>query len=50
MRKCSVTKFAKEINVHKIKEIRFFKKYANVNKMLKTPKKMFTITSFTTGS
>jgi hypothetical protein len=43
-------KLAKEINVHKIKEIRFLKQYHDVNKMLKTPKKMFTITSFTTGS
>jgi len=43
-------KLAKEINAHKIKEIRFIKKCPYVNKMLKTPKKMFTITSFTAGS
>jgi hypothetical protein len=43
-------RMCKRCKVHKINNMQFIEKQANVNKMLKTTKKMFTITSFTTGS
>jgi hypothetical protein len=42
--------FIVRANIHKVSALRFTEAIMNVNKVLKTMKGMFTITSFTTGS